>query len=324
MARKPRIHFPGAFYHVILRGNAKQNIFNGDEDILRFEDFLNQGLKKYDQRLCAYCWMSNHVHMVLQVSAVPLSKMMQVLSQRYTGWFNYRHDRVGHLFQGRYRAILVDGEGYLREVVRYIHLNPVRAEIVTDPLDYAKSSHRAYMALEKARSWLSMEPVLKLFGRTQEAAGAAYRYFMGQRVPDEHLALLRKGGSHGHILGDDAFAQKVQDLNQNGAAMSQTAPVTLDITIDDLIARVAGRYEITPGDILSKSRGRSVVQARVVIAWIAADYTAHTLKDVAGHMGRDISTISRQVNDLRGKMARFSGLRKKITQLTKDIGVRLA
>ncbi|MBC8438899.1 MAG: transposase [Deltaproteobacteria bacterium] len=214
MGRKPRIHYPGAFYHVMLRGNAKQTIFHDKDDIRRFEEILSQGIEKYNLRLCSYCWMKNHVHMALQVSDIPLAKMMQSLSQRYTGWFNHRYDRVGHLFQGRYRAILVDREGYLLEIIRYIHLNPVRAELVTDPLDYPESSHHAYLAPDKASHWLSVDPALKLFGHTQEAAQIKYRHFMGQPLEADLLELLRKGGKEGRILGDDDFVHKA--LNGSG------------------------------------------------------------------------------------------------------------
>ena len=108
MARKPRIHYPGAIYHVMLRGNAKQTIFHNDEEYRYFENILAEGLEQYSLILHAYCWMKNHVHMALQVTDKPLSKLMQTMSQRYTRWFNKKYDRVGHLFQGRYKAILVD------------------------------------------------------------------------------------------------------------------------------------------------------------------------------------------------------------------------
>ena len=311
MARKPRIHYPGAFYHVMLRGNAKQSIFHDKEDIRRFEEILNQGLETHNLRLCAYCWMKNHVHMALQVSNVPLSKMMQSLSQRYTGWFNHRYDRVGHLFQGRFRAILVDREGYLREIIRYIHLNPVRAEIVTDPLDYSESSHRLYLAPDKMPHWLFIDPVFNLFGQTVEAAQIGYRHFMGQPVEAEHLELLRKGGTQGHILGDDDFVQKA--LNQSGGQSAS------NISLDTLTVLVAEKYNIFHQNILNKSRSRSVAEARAVIALLAVDCTRHTLKEVSTYLGREISTMSKQVAKLRDKITKFSAVKEKIERLIEEI-----
>jgi len=269
MARKQRIYYPGAFYHVMLRGNAKQTIFHGKDDTSRFEDILSQGVEKYNLMLCAYCWMKNHVHMALQVSDIPLSKMMQSLSQRYTGWFNHRYDRVGHLFQGRYRAILVDREGYLLEIIRYIHLNPVRAEIVTDPLDYAESSHRAYLFPDKAPRWLSIDPALKLFGQTEDSAQTNYLHFMGQPVETERLELLRKGGTEGRILGDDDFVHKA--LHQTG---EQSASAS-DISLDALTLLVAGKYNIPHENIAGKSRNRSTAKVRAVIALLAVIACCH-------------------------------------------------
>jgi len=311
MARKPRIHYPGAFYHVMLRGNAKQTIFHNKDDIKRFEEILSEGLEKYNSQLCAYCWMKNHVHMALQVSDVPMSKMMQSLSQRYTGWFNHHYDRVGHLFQGRYKAILVDYKGYLLEIIRYIHLNPVHAELVTDPLDYPESSHRAYLGMDKVPHWLSIDPALKLFGQTEETAQISYLHFMGQAVETDRLELLRKGGTKGRILGDDDFVQKA--LKQTN---EEPAP---DISLDTLTIFVAEKYNISMQNILSKSRSRLLSEGRAVIALIAVDYTRHSLNDVSGYLGREISTMSKQVKNLRNKIIKFSALQTKIERLIEEI-----
>jgi putative transposase len=311
MARKPRIHYPGAFYHVMLRGNAKQTIFYDQEDIRHFEKILGQGLERYNLRLCAYCWMKNHVHMALQVSDIPLSKMMQSLSQRYTNWFNRRYDRVGHLFQGRYRAILVDEEGYLRDIIRYIHLNPVRAQLVNDPLDYPESSHRTYLSSDKVSRGICVDPALKLFGQTQENARIKYRHFMGQLLDEEYLELLRKGGTDGHILGDDNFVQKVFHHAEDQSVS--------DISFDALTALVAEKYNLFSQNILSKNRSRPVVEARAVVALLAVDCTRHTLKEVSQYLGREISTMSRQVINLRDKITKFSGVQAKIEGLIAEI-----
>jgi putative transposase len=311
MVRKPRIHYPGAFYHVMLRGNAKQTIFYDQDDIRHFEKILGQGLEKCKLRLCAYCWMKNHVHMALQVSDIPLSKMMQSLSQRYTGWFNRRYDRVGHLFQGRYRAILVDEEGYLRDIIRYIHLNPVRAQLVNDPLDYPESSHRTYLSSDKVSRRLCVDPALKLFGHTQENARIKYRHFMGQPLEEAYLELLRKGGTDGHILGDDNFVQKVFHQAED--------PPVSDMSLDALTVLVAEKYNVFSQDILSKNRSRPVVEARAVIALLAVDFTRHTLKEVSQYLGREISTMSRQVINLRDRITKFSGVQAKIEGLIAEI-----
>jgi len=295
----------------MLRGNAKQIIFHGRDDIRRFEEILSQGLERDHLRLYAYCWMKNHVHMAIQVSDIPLSKMMQSLSQRYTGWFNHRYDRVGHLFQGRYKAILVDSEGYLLEIIRYIHLNPVRAELVIDPLEYSESSHRAYLEPDKAAEFLSIDSALKLFGPAKEAARLHYLHFMGQPIEADRLELLRKGNVEGRILGDDDFVHKV--LDQAGE------PSVPSISLDTLTILVVDAYSIPRQKIISKSRSRQVVEARAVIALLAADYTRHTLNDVAAYLGREISTMSKHVTNLREKIPKFAAVREKIDRLIEEI-----
>ena len=201
MARKPRIHYSGALYHVMLRGNAKQTIFTEAVEYQQFEKILAQGLEVHQVKLHAYCWMKNHVHLALQVTETPLSKLMQSLSQRYTVWFNHRHERVGHLFQGRYKDILVDSDQYLLELIRYIHLNPVRANLVADPENYSYSSHRAYSGLVAAPPWLTLD-----WGQSQFED---YLEFMGGTVKEEMEQQLRNGNEAGRILGGERFVQEL-------------------------------------------------------------------------------------------------------------------
>lgn len=145
MPRQPRIHFPGAVYHVMLRGNGGQDIFLDSGDRSRFLFLLQQGVERFGHRIHAYCLMSNHVHFALQVANVSLSKIMQNLGFRYTQYFNRKLERSDHLFQGRFKAILLDEENYLLELVRYIHRNPVRAGMVKDLDEFVWSSHGCYL-----------------------------------------------------------------------------------------------------------------------------------------------------------------------------------
>src|ERR671930_1192258 len=136
MPRKPRIHYPGALYHVIMRGNAGCPIFLNDRGWEHFCDLIGQGVEGFGHRIHAFCLMSNHVHLLVQVGEIPLSRIIHNLTLRYTAWLNRRHSRIGHLFHGRYKALLVDADNYLLELVRYIHLNPVRAAMTELPDEY--------------------------------------------------------------------------------------------------------------------------------------------------------------------------------------------
>jgi len=147
MARKPRIHLPGGYYHVMIRGNGGQDIFFSDKDRTRFLLLVQEGIERYRHRVHCFCLMGSHVHLLIQVGAEPLSKIIQNLSFRYTRYVNQYRQSTGHLFQGRYKAILVDADSYLLELARYIHLNPVRAGRCKAVDDYKWSSHHAYMAI---------------------------------------------------------------------------------------------------------------------------------------------------------------------------------
>ena len=177
MARKPRLHVPGGFTHVMLRGNGGADIFFAEADRRRFLDLIAEGVERFGHRLHGYCLMTNHVHLVVQAGEAPLSRAMQNLAFRYTRQVNARKKRIGHLFQGRYKALLVDAESYLLELVRYVHLNPVRAGLVADPADWPWSGQRAYLGREDL-PWLTTDWVLAQFGRRRAGARAGYRAFV--------------------------------------------------------------------------------------------------------------------------------------------------
>lgn len=145
MARKARIHYPGALYHVILRGNAGEQVFSDDVDRTKFCLLVQEGIERFGHRVHAFCLMSTHVHLAVQVGDGALSRIMQNLAFRYTQWYNRRYGRIGHLFHGRYKANVVEVDSYLVSLVRYIHLNPVRAGMVDRPEEYGWSSHRFSM-----------------------------------------------------------------------------------------------------------------------------------------------------------------------------------
>lgn len=303
MARRVRIHYPGACFHVMLRGNAKQEIFQGPGDIRRFEEILGEGVARYGVSVYAYCWMPNHVHMAVQVSDIPLSKMMQSLSQRYTGWVNHKYERVGHLFQGRYKAVLVAKLAYQMELIRYIHLNPVRAGLVKVPEAYGNSSHRAYLAPEQGRtvSWLDLDAGLALFGGDPAAARLRYRHFMGEPVDEDRLMQLRTG------------------IDTDNEPKTRTREDTIDIDLETLIRRVANEMDVTEDMISGPGRSRKASHARAMIAILAMDHTAHTLYEVAARLNRDVSTLSKQVAHLRDRRQKFDRLDTQIKQLVKII-----
>lgn len=143
-------------YHVILRGNDGQRIFFLEEDKSKLCLLIQQGVERFGHKIEAFCFMSNHIHLAVRVANISISQIMQHLAFRYTRYINRKYNRIGHLFQGRFKSVLVDDENYLKELVRYIHLNPVRAKLVIAPLQYFWNSHRAYLELDEL-SWLNVE-----------------------------------------------------------------------------------------------------------------------------------------------------------------------
>jgi len=311
MPRKRRIHYPGAIYHVMLRGNAKQDIFHSDEEYRYFETILAEGLGQFSLTLHAYCWMKNHVHMALQVNDRPLSKLMQNLSQRYTQWFNKKHDRVGHLFQGRYKAILVDKDAYLSELIRYIHLNPVRAEIVTDPVDYRFSSHAAYVGHVQVPSWLYVDRGLGYFGKMLSGARVAYLYFMGQVAEEKLMEQLchGSGSKEGRILGNAVFVKEV--LNQN----REEFPA--EISIEQVVDVGAVVYQVPPMEMTSASRARHLAEARAMTAMIGMDHCHYLLSDFAAYFNRGMPCMGRQVKAVRARLTKNRSMQEKM-QLIKN------
>src|ERR671918_2134329 len=170
MARRPRLLAPGLLYHVIVRGNQRQKTFLGDSDYRAYLERLGRYRKRWRVTVLAYCLMSNQVHLLVETGSEPLSKFMQGLQQSYTQYFNRKHHKVGHLFQGRYKAIVCEKDEYLLTLVRYIHLNPIRANIAK--LDeYTYSGHREYCGA-RASEVLETSRVLEMLG-----GRAGYRRF---------------------------------------------------------------------------------------------------------------------------------------------------
>jgi REP element-mobilizing transposase RayT len=216
MARPLRIEFAGAVYHVTARGDRREPIFEDDEDRLAFLSFLGQALERFDAQCLAYCLMGNHYHLVLHTRQPNLSRLMRHLNGVYTQAFNRRHRKVGHLLQGRFKAILVDRDAYLLEVCRYVERNPVAARLVRKPQNWSWSSCRAHVGVDSAPPWLDTEGLHGyLLGRPP--AGAADRRRAAQRYADfvasaPATALWDTALRQQIFLGDEIFVERMHAL----------------------------------------------------------------------------------------------------------------
>jgi REP element-mobilizing transposase RayT len=214
MARPLRIQFPGAVYHVTGRGDRQESIFANDDDRRRFLLILGQALARFDAQVLAYCLMPNHYHLVLHTRKANLSALMRQVNGVYTQAFNRSNKKVGHVFQGRFKAILVDRDAYLLEVCRYVDLNPVRARLAKRPEQWTWSSYRAHAGLERSFEWLDTEGLHGyVLGRPPANAAdhrrAAQRY--ARMVAEARGESLWHEALRGQIyLGDEAFVERMQ------------------------------------------------------------------------------------------------------------------
>jgi REP element-mobilizing transposase RayT len=308
MARKPRIHVPGGVYHVLLRGNAGQDIFFDDEDRYHFYLLLQEGTSRFGHRIHGFCLMNNHVHLAVQVGEEPLSKIMQNLSFRYTRWVNRKQKRIGHLFQGRYKAILVEHDSYLLELVRYIHLNPVRAKMVRQPGSYPWSGHRCYLGKDTL-PWLHTDWVLSQFGKRLNTCRKRYEEFVRAGRGEGYRAEFHGGGKDQRVLGEERFVKKVLDTEVYQPYKPQ------QIKFNDLVRQVCKEYDLTEEDLVTPSRNRYASEARQVIGWLALKTDNITLTEVARHFGRDVTTLSRGVRRMEENISKSKSFARKMDRL---------
>jgi len=220
MARPLRIEFEDAFYHVMARGNARQDIFLNDADRVKFIDNLGRVAKRFDWVVWAWCLMDNHYHLLIQTRQPTLSKGMREVNGVYTQAFNRRHGRVGHVLQGRYKAILIDQDSYLLELSRYVVLNPVRAGLVQLASESSWSSYRAVMGKASAPDWLPVDDILSMFHIQRGPARRAYARFVsaGVGADDPYDAVERAG-----FLGGETFMERVFDHIDHQTLSSEIA-----------------------------------------------------------------------------------------------------
>lgn len=281
MPRLKRYHHIGAIYHVMLRGNNGQDIFFSQADRYALCFLLQEGTERFGHRIHAFCFMKNHIHLLIQVAETPLSKIMHNLAFRYSQKINLKNNKIGHLFQGRFKAILIDENVYFKRLLRYIHLNPIRAKLVMLPEEYQWSSHSAYLGEDI--TWLKTDYGLSKFGKTITEARTSYNAFVSKVESKEELADLRSNFKDGQVLGEDDFLSKIRTIN------SIVADKQLSLT--SILDAVCCLLEIKKDLILSSGKAQLSSYARGVVASIAMKEKI-PITEVANMMRRDGSTIS--------------------------------
>ena len=279
MARPLRIEFPGAVYHVTSRGNARMPIFEDDEDRVRFLAILGEVLRRFNWLCHAYCLMDNHYHLLVETIDGNLSLGMRHLNGVYTQRFNRRRGRVGHVFQGRFKGILLERESHLLELCRYVVLNPVRGGAVREPGHYRWSSYRATAGLERKPGFLTVAWILGRFDERRGVARKEYRRFVlaGKRDPSPWERLKAQC-----VLGGRGFLEKISPALKDKSAIVEIP------RRERFVSRPA--LEDLLGGEASKSRSK---RDRAVVA--ANLEHGYSLSEIGRHLGLHYTTISKIV-----------------------------
>ena len=290
---RSRLHVPGGVYYIVQRSHL--SIFNDAADYAIFERLLANLLARCRARVHAFCWEVNALHLVLQVTDLPVGRLMQRLTSQYVRRVHRRRGSGGQFFQQSYRSLLIDPDAFLLKLIRHVHLIPVRSGAVQDPDVYALSSHRAYMKMTRI-SWLTTAVALRMLAQRPDHANFAYQRLMCEAPkPDEGVEFDVE-----HVLGDREFI---------AAISSHTRVYRSSNSLDQVIDTVASTLGVERNEVLSRSRRRRLALARALITWYATERGVATLAEVARRLERDPSTLIVAVE-------RYRTLRPELFNLT--------
>ena len=336
MARPLRIEYPGALYHVTARGNDRRNIFLDARDHKHFLELLSAGIKEYEVLLHAYVLMTNHYHLVVRTQNPNLSKFMHFLNTALTVWANKRHRRTGHLFEGRYKAIVMQEEGYLLRVVGYVHMNPVRVrgwksrsvqERFARLKTYAWSSYNDYaVARKKPRDPLVSSRIVygKLGARTSREGRRRFREYLRGWLQEESL---RQGGTPEDetyrnplsetklqtYMGDEEFRDMILGLMEGDEELSSEVVAHEEWTErpkpDEILARAIELLRVPKEPLRSRRRNDLT---RSVLMYLCKDISKCGLRQVADLFRVTPAAVSMRLKNLRGRLLKDGPFRRKI------------
>lgn len=305
MARPLRIEYPGAFYHVSSRGNEQKDIFKSRKDREKFLEYLASATERYGAAVHAYCQMSNHYHLLLETPAGNLSEIMRHINGAYTTYFNVKRKRSGHLFQGRYKAILVEADQYMAELSRYIHLNPVKAGIVDRPEHYQWSSYQSYTGQIKSPEWLRTSFILGCLATEKADAWKKYRSFVEDKLGKEYESpLLEAFGSS--ILGSVGFVDEISSAHVKGKE---------DVNIP-MLRHFASRP--SPEEIMQETRAEfadNEALTRQASIFLCHKYSGIRLREIGAHFNLRDTAISETSRRFVRKLDADGELREKLEKI---------
>ena len=326
MARPQRIEYEGAVYHVTARGNERRPIFLDDADRGRFVGVLTESVAQFDVRLYLFCLMTNHIHMVAETPGANLSRFMHRLETAYTVYFNRRHDRCGHLFQGRYRASLVERQAYLLRLSRYVHLNPaftkaVRRRPVRERIallrQYRWSSYRSYVGKDRRLAFVDYGPVLETVA---SGRSGAYRRFVEAGIVQFDAAFIEETRLSRLCIGSEGFRTRIRTLYEE---LLHTKSRLEDVAFHRVVPRLAADQilEVVSEGLrverASLCRRRRNSLNRAITSRMLCQYAGLTQRQAANLLGlHSGAAVSAQLRRLRKQLESNAALRKKVAQIS--------
>jgi len=315
MSRPLRIEYPGAWYHVMNRGRRGEEIFFTDADRREFILVLREAVELWNFRIAAYCLMPNHYHLLIQTPDGNLSRGMRHINGVYTQRFNRRHKMEGQLFRGRYKAVLVEEDGHLLEVLRYIHRNPLRAGMVKDLGQYPWSSHHGYLSWAKSWSWLHKDELLAMLSPVKKRHRSAYRDFVSRSEPEEierFYSLKNLPSLLGSADFKDFIRERFSSLLDNEEIPEARS---LSLTAEEVIAAVCGFYRVSREELLASRRGVEKLP-RDVAVYLVRHLCRMSLSRVGMEFGvKNYSTVSSVIQRVKARAEREGRLAKEIAEI---------
>lgn len=318
MARPLRIEYPGAWYHVMNRGLGRRKIFLSDPDRKSFLHLLEEISKMFQLEVHAYSLLDNHYHLLVHTPQGNLGRIMRHLNGIYTQRFNRRHQTDGPLFRGRYKAILVDKDTYLLELVRYIHLNPVRAALCHHPQDHRWTSHRAYLQRASRPLWLKTEEVLGRFGSQEKQAQQELQAFVQAGIPEAFQKTLIEQGV---AIGSPSFWEWIYTHFVERQGSDREIPFKEKRRVKDqpsptqILSQVAAAYGISATELYKSERGKEN-EAREVAIYLLRNLLGLSQKEAARWMNCPTEyTVATIYKRFKVKLLRDPRLKERVDRL---------
>jgi len=326
MARPIRINFEGAYYHVVNRGRGRMNIFRNHRDYKDFLRLMAECCDQYQVSVVAYCLMSNHYHLLLHTPHANLSAYMRQLNGVYTQAFNRRYRQDGSLFRGRYKAVIVQEEFYLMRVIRYIHLNPKKAEIVRKPEDYEWASHKEYLKVNRSKRWLNYQDVMKRKWGKEKKGLKGYEAFMGQEH-DREVEEFYKAKKVGCVLGENDYKDQlahnyIHKKRYYNREIPERRKIEQKYLVEQIEEIIKAEYNLSEEELRNARRGEEN-EARNLAIRLIREKVGVSCKEIAQRYGvgneRSISEYCRRVKLKCQRDERFAQGYRKLEKLSLQV-----